>query len=128
MRHSILSSAGSVVEHLSELSIFFAEARRVLRPMGRAIVSAMHPAMFLIDVQTQFRDPNSGEKVRPGSVPHTIGDMVMAAIRAGFRLDDVIERLPDAEFAKRFHRAERFIGWPMLVVLQLSNESNPVSI
>jgi ubiquinone/menaquinone biosynthesis C-methylase UbiE len=112
--------SGLVLEHLSELSLFFAEARRVLRPSGRAIVSAMHPAMFLLDVQAQFRDPDSGEKVRPGSVPHTIGDMVMAAVRGGFRLDGVMERSPDVEFAKRFSRAERFVGWPMLVVLQLS--------
>jgi malonyl-CoA O-methyltransferase len=114
--------SGLVLEHPSELTVYFNEARRVLRPSGRAIVSAMHPAMFLLDVQAQFRDPSSGEKVRPGSVPHTIGDMVMAAVRAGFRLDAVIERSPDAEFAERFPRAERFVGWPMLVVLQLSSE------
>jgi len=35
----------------------------------------------------------------------------------------MIERSPDADFAKRFPRAERFIGWPMLVVLRLSRES-----
>jgi len=119
--------SGLVLEHLAELPLYFAEARRVLRPHGRAIVSAMHPAMFLIDVQAQFRDPSSGEKVRPGSVPHTIGGMVMAAVRAGFRLDGVIERSPDITFAERFPRAERFVGWPMLVVLRLSRESNPVS-
>jgi malonyl-CoA O-methyltransferase len=112
--------SGLVLEHLAELSFYFAEARRVLRPEGRAIVSAMHPAMFLIDVQAQFRDPSSGEKIRPGSVPHSVGDMVMAAVRGGFRLDGVTERSPDAGFAKRFPRAERFVGWPMLVVLQLS--------
>jgi ubiquinone/menaquinone biosynthesis C-methylase UbiE len=114
--------SGLVLEHLTELSHFFAEARRVLPTDGRAIISAMHPAMFLVDVQAQFRDPTTGEKIRPGSVPHTIGDMVMAAMRSGFRLDDVIERSPDAAFAARFPRAKRFVGWPMLVVLQLTAE------
>src|SRR4030042_1419663 len=39
--------SGLVLEHLPDLGHFFGEARRVLRPGGRAVVSAMHPAMFL---------------------------------------------------------------------------------
>jgi ubiquinone/menaquinone biosynthesis C-methylase UbiE len=112
--------SGLVLEHLQELDLFFCEMWRVLRPTGRAVVSAMHPAMFLADAQAQFRDPESGEKIRPGSVPHQIGDFVLAAVRAGFHLDDIVERAPDAAFAARFPRAERFVGWPMLVVMKLS--------
>jgi hypothetical protein len=44
----------------------------------------------------------------------------MAAVRAGFRLSDVAEFAPDAEFATRYLRAARYVGWPMLVVLQLA--------
>jgi malonyl-CoA O-methyltransferase len=76
--------SGLVLEHLQELGGFFAEARRVLKPGGRAVVSSMHPAY---------------------SKPHTIGDFVMAAVRAGFRLSDIGEYAPDAEFAKGFPRA-----------------------
>jgi hypothetical protein len=43
----------------------------------------------------------------------------MAAVRADFRLDNIDERAPDAEFAGHFPRAEKYIGWPMLVVLTL---------
>ena len=56
----------------------------MLRPGGRAVVSAMHPAMFLKGVQARFTDPETGEKVQPGSFAHSIGDFVMAAVRAGF--------------------------------------------
>jgi SAM-dependent methyltransferase len=76
--------SGLVLEHLRALPPFFAEAHRVLRPGSLAVVSAMHPAMFLRGSQAAFTDPNSGEKVRPGSLRHTLGDMVMAAVRAGF--------------------------------------------
>lgn len=111
--------SGLVLEHLSDLGAVFAEARRVLRPGGRALVSAMHPAMFLKGVWARFTDPETGEKVQPGSVPHSIGDFVMAAVRAGFALDAIGEYAPDAAFAARYPRAEKYLDWPMLVVLQL---------
>ena len=111
--------SGLVLEHLRDLDGFFAEAHRVLRPAGRAVVSAMHPAMFLRGSQARFTDPDSGERVQPGSLPHRIGDFVMAVLGAGFTLRGIGEHAPDAEFAARYPRAERYIGWPMLVVLSM---------
>jgi malonyl-CoA O-methyltransferase len=79
----------------------------------------MHPAMCLRGAQASFTDPASGEKVRPGSLAHSVGAFVMAAVRAGFRLEDVIEAAPDEELARRCPRAEKYVGWPMLVALVL---------
>jgi malonyl-CoA O-methyltransferase len=112
--------SGLVLEHLRDLAPFFGEARRVLRAGGRAVVSAMHPAMFLRGSQARFTDPASGEVVQPGSYPHAVGDFVMAAVRAGFRLDAIAEHAPDVAFAARWPRAGKYVGWPMLVVLRLS--------
>ncbi len=111
--------SGLVLEHLRDLAGFFAEAHRVLRSNGRAVVSAMHPAMFLRGSQARFTDPASGEVVQPGSLPHQLGDFVMAAVRAGFGLESIGEHAPDALFAERYPRAEKYVGWPMLVVLQM---------
>lgn len=111
--------SGLVLEHLDDLASFFGEARRVVRPGGRAVVSAMHPAMFLRDAWARFTDPASGEKVSPGSVPHSVAAFVMAAVRAGFRLADVSEHAPDDALAARVPRAAKYVGWPMLVVLRL---------
>ncbi|MDE0460452.1 MAG: methyltransferase domain-containing protein [Chromatiales bacterium] len=111
--------SGLVLEHLRDLDGFFREAHRALRPRGRAVVSAMHPAMFLRDARARFTDPDSGEVVAPGSLPHRLGDFVMAAARAGFTLGGVDEYAPGAEFVRRFPRAERYLGWPMLVVLAM---------
>ena len=115
-----LMVSGLVLEHLHELDGFFAAARRVLKGDGRAVVSAMHPAMFLRGTQARFTDPASGEVVSPGSVPHTVGAMVMAAVRAGFRPEGVDEYAPDEAFADRYPRAGKYVGWPMLVVLRLA--------
>ena len=111
--------SGLVLEHLHDLHGFFGEARRVLRPAGRAVVSAMHPAMFLRGSQARFTDPDSGEVVAPGSLPHRISDFVMAGLDAGFTLRSIGEYAPDAGFVKRYPRAERYLDWPMLVVLVL---------
>jgi malonyl-CoA O-methyltransferase len=112
--------SGLVLEHLQRLDLFFGEARRVLRPGGRAVVSAMHPAMFLRGTQARFTDPASGELVQPGSIAHPVGAFVMAAVRAGFGLAAVNEFAPDVEFAARLPRAGKYVGWPMLVVLSLT--------
>ena len=111
--------SGLVLEHLRDLPAFFGEARRVLVPSGRAVVSAMHPAMFLRGSQARFTDPESGELVRPGSVPHQMGGFVMAAVDAGFSLTGVGEHAPDDAFASLYPRALKYVGWPMLVVLEL---------
>src|SRR5688572_6066755 len=49
--------SGLVLEHVRDLGTFFKEACRVIRPGGRLLVSAMHPAMFLRGSQARFTDP-----------------------------------------------------------------------
>lgn len=114
-----LAVSGLVLEHLQRLDTFYAEAHRVLKPGGRAVVSAMHPAMFLRGSQARFTDPESGELVLPGSVDHPLGVMVMAALYAGFRLTQIGEYAPDAALARQYPRAAKYVGWPMLVVLEM---------
>jgi ubiquinone/menaquinone biosynthesis C-methylase UbiE len=120
--HLVVS--GLVLEHIPDLDHFFGAARRVLRSRGRAVISAMHPAMFLRGAQARFTDPESGEIVRPGSIAHQVEDFVAAAQRAGFAVESVEESAADAAFAVRYPRATRYVGWPMLVVLRLSKETD----
>jgi ubiquinone/menaquinone biosynthesis C-methylase UbiE len=111
--------SGLVLEHIQDLPHLFLEIRRVVKPEGRVVISAMHPAMFLRGSQARFTDPDSGELVQPGSIAHSVSDFVMAAIRAGFLFHEITEHAPDATFAAEFPRAEKYIDWPMLVVLTL---------
>lgn len=111
--------SGLVVEHLRELGKFFSEINRVLKRGGRAVVSAMHPAMFLRGSQARFTDPTTGELVQPGSIAHSMSEFVMAAVGAELQLTGIEEISPDTKFATKFPRAEKYVGWPMLVVMQL---------
>ncbi|UCC86590.1 MAG: class I SAM-dependent methyltransferase [Anaerolineales bacterium] len=112
--------SGLVLEHIQDLDHFFFEVRRVLCPGGRAVLSAMHPAMFLRGAQARFTDPDSGQIVQPGSYPHQISDFVMAALRNNLSLLGLSEHSANAEFASHYPRSEKYIGWPMLVVLGLA--------
>ena len=117
--------SGLVLEHLRDLPAFFRETRRVLRPGGRAVVSAMHPAMFLRESRARFTDPDTGAIEAPGSVCYRFGEVVMAAGAAGFALEHIGEHAPAADFARRYPRAERYVGWPMLLVLVLRPAPTP---
>jgi SAM-dependent methyltransferase len=111
--------SGLVLEHLRDPGGFFVEVHRVLRAGGRAGVSTMHPAMLLRGSQARFTDPDSGEIVQPGSLPHTLGEFVMGILKAGLSIDGIGEHAPDATFAARYPRAEKYVGWPMLVVFSV---------
>jgi len=110
--------SGLVLEHIADLAHYFSEIARVLGNSGRAVVSAMHPAMFLRDSQAQFTDPNSGEKIRPGSLPHQLSDLVMGAVSASLELVHFSEHSADAQLTANFPRSEKYVGWPMLVLFE----------
>jgi malonyl-CoA O-methyltransferase len=111
--------SGLVLEHIHDIRHYFSEIRRVARPGGRAVISAMHPAMFLRGSQARFTDPESGQIIQPGSVNHLLGEIVMAAVRAGFTAQAIDEYAPDASLAAQYPRAEKYVSWPMLVIFQL---------
>jgi len=112
--------SGLVLEHLLDLNEFFVKIHRVLKQPGRVVISAMHPAMFLRDSQAQFTDPQSGEVIRPGSLSHQLSEMIMAGVNAKFHLVAVEEYAPDRAFAAQNPRAEKYVGWPMLIIMCLA--------
>ena len=112
--------SGLVLEHLASLQRCFEELHRLLRPGGRAVVSAMHPAMLLRGVRARFTDSGSGEIIEPGSHPHQMGDMIMAILGAGLRISAIQEHAPDANLVRQCPRAEKYLDWPMLVLFELT--------
>jgi hypothetical protein len=44
----------------------------------------------------------------------------MAAVASGLRLDEVSEHAGDLSLANQAPRAERYVGWPMLLMMKLS--------
>jgi len=108
-----------VVEHIQDLAGLFGEFRRICKPDGFVVVSAMHPAMMLRGITARFTDPTTGRETRPRSHPNQISDFVMAAVRAGFTIDHMSEHAVDDALAERVPRAARYLGWPMLLMMRL---------
>jgi ubiquinone/menaquinone biosynthesis C-methylase UbiE len=109
-----------VVDHIRDLRAFFAELRRITKPGGAVVVSVMHPAMMLKGTQARFHDPATGQEVRPESVAHQVSDYVMGAVRAGLVIDEMSEHFVEPELVKQASRAEKYLGWPMLLLFRFA--------
>jgi ubiquinone/menaquinone biosynthesis C-methylase UbiE len=108
-----------VVDHVRDLTAFFAELARVCRDDGFIVISVMHPAMMLKGVQARFQDPRTGARVFPQSVANQISDYVMGAVAAGLSITHVSEHVVREEHAARSPRAEKYVGWPILLMMTL---------
>ncbi len=113
------------IDHLEYPALILAEIARILRPSGRAVVSVMHPAMFLKGTQARFVEPESGELVVIENQRHTIADYLMACRASGLELLEIKERSCTAELGARFERARKYIDWPMLLMLVVAAPGSP---
>jgi malonyl-CoA O-methyltransferase len=107
-----------VLEHILDLGVFFAELKRICRPEGFLLLSAMHPAMMLRGITARFTDPGTGRETRPKSYPHQVADFVMAAMRAGLRLEHLSEHVIDQALAAISPRAAKYLDWPLLLLMR----------
>ncbi len=109
-----------VLDHIADLNNFFAELRRLCRPNGYIVISVMHPAMSLRGVQARFTDPATGQKVLLESAVHQTSDYLMAAKRAGLNFDHISEHCVDSALAARSPRAQKYLDWPVLLLMRLN--------
>lgn len=108
-----------VLDHIFDLPHVFAEFRRLCRPDGFIVTSIMHPAMMLRGVQAHFTDPRTGDDIHPRSAPNQISDYVLAALGVGLQIEHMSEHAVDEQLAARSPRAAKYLGWPLLLLMQL---------
>ena len=109
-----------VVDHIHDITGFFAQLRRVCKSTGFVLITVMHPAMMLRGVQARFTDPATGCLTLPASRTHAVCDYVMAVLDAGFTIERMTERVVDEALVAKSERAGRYLGWPMLLVFELT--------
>lgn len=104
-----------VLEHIGNLAHFFKEIARISKKTSVIYISAMHPAMLLKGTQANFKDPQSGNEYRPKGYPHQIADFVENMNKSGLRIEKMREFSGTEELVKRFPKAAKYLGWPMLL-------------
>jgi ubiquinone/menaquinone biosynthesis C-methylase UbiE len=107
-----------VLEHVDDLGAAFVEMARICRVGGFVLISDLHPAMRWLGSQASFTDPTTGRKTRVGGALHQLSDYVLAATRAGLRIDHMSEHPVDAELAAQSPRARKHLGWPLLLLMR----------
>jgi SAM-dependent methyltransferase len=81
-------------EHLPDLRPLYAEAARLARPGGRFVLVGYHPWFLMSGMPTHF-NAAPDNPVAIESYVHLFSDHVVAAIAAGWRLDEMHEGVID---------------------------------
>ena len=108
-----------VLDHIGDLKTLFSEMHRICEPSGAVVLSVMHPAMSLRGVQARFIEPMSGRRISPAGFAHQMSDYLMAAVYSGLRVTHVSEHAVDEALVARSPRAQKYLGWPMLLLMKL---------
>lgn len=73
-----------VIEHITDLVLFFQKAKNCLKPKGRLYISEIHPQRSSQGVMAHFKT-DDGNEIHLESVPHTERDFESAAESAGLK-------------------------------------------
>jgi len=104
-----------VSEHLEQLHVFFAEARRVLVSGGRFVFTAFHPELVGAGVEANFT--RDAVEYRLGAEPHGVDDFMREMQLAGFGGIQVENVVGDEALVEALPAAKKYLGKSCLVLL-----------
>ena len=104
-----------VSEHLTNLSTFFTETFAVLKRGGRFVFSAFHPQIALAGVEANFEQ--DGIEYRLGAEPHSVDDYLNRMDDAGLRNVRVREYAVDETLVGDIPWAVKYLGRPLLLIV-----------
>ena len=108
-----------VIEHLPDLDRIVSELGRICRAGGHVVISDFHPEMTRRGMNARFHDPEGGPKYQIGGYHRPVSAYVMAAIRAGLRIEEIAEHLMDEATAAASRSAQKYVGLPLLLTMKL---------
>ncbi|MGC3974043.1 MAG: class I SAM-dependent methyltransferase [Nitrospira sp.] len=115
--------SGLVLDHVHDLADFFRGIATVLRPGGRAIVTAVHPEMQRKTGST-VRFTAAGREFRTAGTIHQKADIVTAVQQAGLAIEQLQEPpVTELLIARRAAWRDR-LGCPALLLLALARAAD----
>jgi SAM-dependent methyltransferase len=105
-----------VSEHLTNLSMFFAETFAVLKGGGRFVFSAFHPDIALGGVEANFEQ--DGIEYRLGAEPYSVDDYLNRMDDAGFRDLRARDYAVDEALVGEIPWAAKYRGRPLLLLVE----------
>lgn len=105
-----------VGEHLTNLPLTFRELYASLVPGGRLMFSVFHPEMAAAGIEAKFE--RGGTEYRLGAYRYTVDDYLNVIEDCGFRVVKSYEFYGDDELVKEVPRATKYLGRPLLLVIE----------
>ncbi len=105
-----------VGEHMSDPREFFRHSREALRPGGRIVFTVYHPARVHAGSEARFRVGDTEYRIQAHR--HTVDDYLNFLDDARFDVTSHQEHYGDHELARAVPGGERYLGWPMLLILR----------
>lgn len=99
-------------EHISDLSLLYKEASRIIKPNGYFVVIGYHSHFLMNGVITHFNSV-TGEPLAIKSHVHLFSDHVKAAYKANLTLMDLNEGVVDDEWIKLKPKWQKFYMHPV---------------
>ncbi len=107
-----------VIEHINSLTTYFSEIRRVATTDADIFITGLHPTMHLLGISARFEN-EAKENIHPESQCHSLSEIFNAATAAGLQVSRIEEHIADAELAAQAPKAERYVGIPLLFIMQM---------
>ncbi|MBU1106726.1 MAG: class I SAM-dependent methyltransferase [Candidatus Riflebacteria bacterium] len=119
-KHFDLVVSSLVIEHINSLDNYFAEIRRVAVPGADIFITGLHPAMHLFGISARFKLGETKTDIMPESQCHDLATIFNAATAVGLRVTRIEEHLADAELTAQAPKAGRYLGIPLLFIMQMT--------
>ena len=100
-------------EHLASVVPLYKETARLVRPGGQFVIVGYHPHFLLTGVPTHFHRSSDNEPLTIRSYVHLFADHVSAALAAGFRLEEMQERVVDEAWIRVKPKWEKYRDRPV---------------
>lgn len=104
-----------VIEHIGDLTGFFARVKALLKPGAAFYISEIHPDRTATGTFAHFKDED-GQEVALAGYPHSVADVETAAHAAGLAVEQSRDVLGNDALVALNPKWERHQGRPMLKI------------